>query len=466
MTDSVIWSVVRKESRQALRNGRLILGGGLLLLLGLASCLLGWMDYRSEVETAREGNREAREHWLAQEAKNPHTAAHYGVYIFKEPQPGTLFDPGVNAYSGGSVFVEAHYKNDAAFQPIRERTTLARFGNLNPAFFLIFLVPLVVIMLSYGSICGEKENGSLYAVATTGVSPRSWLVGKWLAACILPALALFGCLILSLILSGGQVKPIQWLVLSVGYLLYLGSVVNITLLVSTKSKTTTTALLVLCGWWILGSLAGPRIASNVAENVYPTPVGQNFHLAMKDEKKVGVGDHIDGVKKGALAQYGVEDTKDLPINFNAMSLQADEEFADVINDRHYAELYANQRKQNNIYRAFAVIWPAMPVRLQSMALAGSDLAAHHQFNKEAEAYRRHFVKFLNDDMMLNSKTGDWGYQAEAGLWAEVPEFAPATRPTSSVIRDAVPDLTLLALWFGVSGILLVASSKNLFRRAV
>ena len=135
-----------------------------------------------------------------------------------------------------------------------------------------------------------------------------------------------------------------------------------------------------------------------------------------DIKAEGIDEHLETIKKEAFEKYNVDNTKDLPINYNALSMQSDEEFADKIHDEHYAELYAKQRNQNHVYRAFSAIWPLIPARFQSMAFARTDMSAHHHFNVEVEVYRRDFVKRLNDDMMLNSRTGDWGYQSPEDAW--------------------------------------------------
>lgn len=463
----MILSAIRKEMKQALRNGRMALGCGLLLLLGLISCFMGWMDYQTQLDAGRDGNQKARGHWLAQEAKNPHSAAHYGVYVFKEPGAATLFDPGVQPFSGSSVFIEAHNKNDATWQPVRARTSLARFGNLNPAFFLIWLVPLVIMVLHFGAVAGERESGMLKAVAATGVSPRKWLFGKWLAAWILPALCLVGCMGLSLALSGGKdVSPMLWILTGIGYLLYLGSVINITLLVSSKMGTAPAALLTLLGFWMLGSLAVPRIAANTAERLFPTPLKQSFQGTVAQEKEAGLQDHMDQMTQETLAEHEVQETKDLPFNYAALSMQANEEFTDVLNDKHYQRLYAGQRNQNLVYRAFSVVWPLIPARFQSMTLARSDMLAHHHFNQETEIYRRDFVKTLNHDLMINSRTGEWGYRAPTGTWAETPEFQYTPRPAAAVAGDAAPDLAILLAWFCASGLMLFVSGKNLFRSRV
>ncbi|MDJ0840717.1 MAG: DUF3526 domain-containing protein [Acidobacteriota bacterium] len=451
----MIATVIRKEWKQAARDGRFRLAAALLVLLAASTAVIGYLDFRADMNAAVEGNRQARAHWLDQEAKNPHSAAHYGIHVFKEPNAASLFDPGVLPYTGLSVFAEAHNKNDADFQPVRDRTSLARFGNLTPAFFLTWLAPLVIILMHFGSIAREREHGMLRQVAVTGVSSRSWLLGKWTAAWILPVVCLIAAMGPAPVLAAGKgVEPVLWGVSALGYLLYLGSIVNVTMLVSAYTSKASTALLVLLSVWMLGSLALPRLAANTAEYLHPTPDREAFKSTMKDASRKDVSEQMATLKQDTLARYGAESLEDLPVNYDAVRMQTGEEIADRVFDQHYEDLYANHLRQNNVFRGFSVFWPLIPARFLSMGLARTDTLAHQYFNEEAERYRRQFVKILNDDMMLNSKTGDWGYQAAVDTWAKIPPFEHVPRKAETVLAQSLPDLGILAVWFAISAGLL------------
>lgn len=451
----IIKTIFRKEWISALREGRFRVAGLLVLLLTWGSALIGYLNYRADLETAREGNRTARAHWLDQQATNPHSAAHYGIYVFKEPNAASLFDPGVLPFTGLSVFAEAHNKNDASFQPVQDRTSTARFGSLTPAFFLIWLSPLIIILMHYGSIARERDDGMLRQVAVTGVSARNWLMGKWLAACALPVICLALAMGPAPILAAGKgVEPLVWAVSALGFLLYLGSIVNVTLFVSARSQKASTALFVMLGLWMLGSVALPRAAANAAEFFHPTPDTASFKRAMDIESKQEVAQKNSTLQEETLAGHGAESLETLPINYDALRMQRSEEVAAEVIDRHYAELYANHQNQNRVYRTFSAVWPLISMRFLSMGLARTDHAAHQHFNEEAERYRRQFVKLMNDEMMLNSKTGDWGFKSPPSTWAKVPPFEHKPRKASAVLTKAMPDLAILGAWFTLSAGLL------------
>ena len=68
------------------------------------------------------------EHWETQGEKNPHSAAHYGVYAFKPRLALSFVDEGVDSFTGTSVWLEAHRQNDFLLRPAQEATAVQRIG--------------------------------------------------------------------------------------------------------------------------------------------------------------------------------------------------------------------------------------------------------------------------------------------------------------------------------------------------
>ncbi|MDZ7632489.1 MAG: hypothetical protein U5K74_14360 [Gemmatimonadaceae bacterium] len=79
----MLTTIIRKEFTETMRDGRVRTAAVALLLLLGGSLLYGVRQTRvlaAERETARQVTRS---HWLSQAPKNPHSAAHYGIYAFK-----------------------------------------------------------------------------------------------------------------------------------------------------------------------------------------------------------------------------------------------------------------------------------------------------------------------------------------------------------------------------------------------
>ena len=144
----------------------------------------------------------AQTQWESQGEKNPHVAAHYGTHVFAPTSVATAIDPGVSAYLGRSIRIEAHRRNLASHASAQEGATLQRHGGFSVALVLYLLVPLLLIALGYGMWSRERERGTLKQVLSTGIDRRTLLLGK--------AAALFGALMGLLLPAGFLILGVLW----------------------------------------------------------------------------------------------------------------------------------------------------------------------------------------------------------------------------------------------------------------
>ena len=156
----MIRHVVRKEFTDVIRDGRFrwsaILVGSLLLV----SLAHGWVQARKASQEHAAAQATAREHWETQGEKNPHSAAHYGVYAFKPRLALSFVDEGVDPFTGTSVWLEAHRQNDFLLRPAQDATAAQRIGALTAAQVLQHLVPLLIVLLTFGAFASERERGT------------------------------------------------------------------------------------------------------------------------------------------------------------------------------------------------------------------------------------------------------------------------------------------------------------------
>jgi ABC-2 type transport system permease protein len=98
---------------------------------------------------------------LNQEKKNPHSAAHDGVYAFKPKSPLAIVDTGIDPYMGVAVWLEAHKQNEFKYRPAQDRTAVQRFGEMTAAEVLQVLAPLFIVLMTFAAFAGEREQGTL-----------------------------------------------------------------------------------------------------------------------------------------------------------------------------------------------------------------------------------------------------------------------------------------------------------------
>jgi ABC-2 type transport system permease protein len=475
LEEIVISKIARKEFIEMTRDGRFRWAAAIVLSLLLAALAAGWKHYRevnAQHETAR---RITRDHWLTQTEKNPHSAAHYGIYAFKPKMLLSLAERGVDPYTGVTTWLEAHKQNEFKYRPAQDATAVQRFGELTASTILQLLLPLLIILLSFSAFAGEREQGTLRQLLSLGVNRRDLAFGKSLgiasalALLLIPATAV-GVVALALASENGafQAAMPRMLLMAAGYLLYFSIFVSLSLAVSACARSSRTALVILLGFWIFNSLVAPRAVSDIAKRLHPTPSAFEFAARISNDMKNGLDGHnsadrrTEELKAKVLAQYGVSKVEDLPINFDGIALQEGEEFGNLVFDKHYSELWDSFRRQNRVYQGAAVFAPMLTVQSYSMGMAGTDFEHHVNFQSAAEDYRRMFVKTMNDDMTVNSKTNTWGtYLRGQDLWEQVPDFSYTAPDVGWALSNQVWNIGLLALWSIAAALAALFTTKGM-----
>ncbi len=456
--------IVRKEVRETLRDGRFRWGALLVGSLLLVALLAGWSQ-RTAIATAHAAATEqSRKHWLDQGEKNPHSAAHYGIYVFKPVSPLSLVDRGVDPYVGVSTWLEARYQNPFTFRSIQDTPALARFGELTAATTLQLLVPLLILLLAFQAFSGERESGTLRQVMSLGVSPTKLAMGKVagtltaLAILVLPA-AFLGALALILSGPGGdavQDQGARFLLLVLGYALYFLLFALVALAVSARAPSSRAALAILVVFWIGNGLVAPRMSSEVARTLKPLPTVADFQATMERELREGFGPHPDQATRqriltdSVLAAHGVDRPEELPFAFAGLSFQRGEEYADLVWDRNFGALARRIAEQEELHRRLGFIAPHLAIRSLSMALAGTDPAHHERFASHAEGHRRLIQRILNEDIMMHAVPGET-YLAGPDLWASVPDFVYEGPPLPFALAGQSAAGGALLFWILLGG---------------
>jgi ABC-2 type transport system permease protein len=449
-------TIARKEFTELLRDGRFRWTAAIVLALLAVAVVAGARHQRDLV--AQQAAAQSAEHarWLGQTPKSPHSAAHYGVYAFKPRLAPAFLDPGVEPYTGVTVWLEAHKQNELLFRPAEDATLAQRFGDLTVALVLQTVLPLAIVLLAFGAFAGERERGTLRQLLALGLRPRELVLGKLLGvgaalALIAVPAALLGAAALAL--TGPAAGAGRFTLLALIYALWLGVFLLVTLAVSARAPSPRFALVALLGFWALNCLLAPRALSDFAAARHPLPEPVAFKARLKEAlgDPHGAPALLAGRTAALLKKHNVGKPEDLPLNLAGVRLQAGEDHGYEIFDRFYGELFAPMAAQNTLLRRAAAAFPLLGVQSLSMALAGTDLAQHRDFIRAAEAHRRLIQKTLNDDIIAHPlKPGAPPYLAGPEVWSRVPAFAYTPPGVATVLRENALPLALLAAWLAAA----------------
>ena len=462
--------IARKELRETVRDGRFRLLAGLVVAVSAISFAAGWKHFVDVERQHTEAQQATRAQWLNQPAKNPHSAAHYGMYAFKPKSRLSMVDTGVDPYVGVAAWLEAHKQNEFRYRPAQDRTAIQRFGEMTAAESFLIVLPLFIVLGSFGAFAGEREQGTLRQLLSLGVSRSDLLAGKAvgiaaaLALVVVPA-TLVGVAGLALTSEFGGLREDlpRAALLAVVYLVYFATFAAIGLGVSARAGSSRAALVLLLAFWFANSLIVTRAASDLAAWLYPSPSAIAFQTAMEQElsDQKEMRQQLERRRQELIRQYNATSIDAVPVGFSGISLQAGEEHGNEVFDRHYGRLFNIYEAQARVYQLAGVAAPMLPMRSLSMALAGTDFDHHREFVRAAEDYRRGIQRVMNDDITRNARPGI-AYAAGPDLWAKVTEFTYELPGIAWVLaRNWISLLLLLAwcatsIWFAARGALRAA----------
>lgn len=459
---SAVRLIARDELRLMRRNRVAVIAFALLLLLTLVAAVTSWTHQQGIDEMRARFQSEADTAFDAQPDRHPHRVVHYGHFVFRPLGPLAAFDPGVDAFTGNSIFLEGHRQNTANFGDVRQSSMLIRFGQLTPAFILQTLAPLLLIFLGYGVLARERERGTLRQLLVQGVSGRRLFAGKALALGIVAILVGLPAMI-GFALIAGQPGALAgpMAVIAAGYAAWLFLWVLIVATVSASAPRSRDALLALLAIWAVTVILLPRAVPDVAAQTHPIATKLETDIAIqRDLRAIGDSHNPDdpfftAFKNKVLKQYGVSRIEDLPVNYKGLLAVEGEKLTSGLFDRYAATNFGTQERQSALMHGFGVLSPAIALRQMSMAAAGTDLAGHRRFLDQAEAYRFAFVQRLNQlqadavtyaDDTAKDADADRRKRIAEGHWTKIPDFAFQPASAAALVGAALPGLAIIMGW--------------------
>lgn len=458
------WQADWRERRRDWRVWLVVLAG-----LALAACaaLLSSLQLQATLEARNGAQAAEQQRWAQQGKKNPHSAAHYGVYVFKPLSALAALDPGIEHYVGASVWLEAHKQNELVYRPANDDPGANRQFRLNPAFVMQVLTPMAMIFLGFGMFAGERERGTLAALRINAAPLSAIAVARGsVLLCLSMTLVAPACIAVGLVewRMGGRSPfsdgALRAGLFALGYLLYLCTWAALIAGVSAWSRSLRTSLAVLIGLWAMTALVAPRSAAELAQLAAPLPSMQAFRAAL--DNALGMPDDPEQARRDQqqlLREHNVTDARDLPFNWAGISIQRGEEHGDRIFDAHYGRLFDAMRRQSEVAAMAGWLSPSVAVAGLSSAVAGSDTSHHIQFVNGAEQQRRIMQVVLNQAITEHKDQDGVRYEGDQSLWSKIPPFQFVYPPLDASVwwRHLLP----LSALFAASLLLCAAGLRQL-----
>jgi len=474
---SIAMCIAREEWRALFRD-RVAVWGLLLLTALTLMASLNAHEHQRHVNAQRQHYQAQANHaFEMQPDRHPHRVAHFGHFLFRPLNPLAAFDPGIDAYTGNTLFLEPHRQNSANFGDVRQSSLLLRFGQLTPAFVLQVLAPLLLVFVGHASVARERESGTLRILLAQGIGGRQILLGKLLALSGFAMLALLPALLALVWLAlSGQTNWQVTALLGGGYaiwlLLWSLAIVQVSMWFSRGRD----ALLALLAIWAVLVILLPRLVPDWVNTQVTLPT--RFETEIQVEREyLALGDahNPDDPKFAAfrdqvLQEYGVTRVEDLPVNFKGLVGMEGERQSSALFNRYIHAAFDLQTQQNRIIDRFAWFSPTLALRRLSMTASGTDLRNFRRFIEQGEQYRYDLVQGLNQIQAealsyADDSDPDKDNRVSSTYWQTFPTFQYQTMPLDETIGHVTFALLILLAWLVALSALTWRTATRLGRAA-
>jgi ABC-type transport system involved in multi-copper enzyme maturation permease subunit len=328
-------------------------------------------------------------------------------------------------------------------------------GPLDLVFVVAVVMSLMALILTYGAISGEKEQGTLGQILSNSV-PRAKII---LAKATANGLVIVIPFLLSLLLSltavemQGGLPPAAgaWTSVGLGALvsgLLIGVLFNLGLFVSSLTRQTIPALIALLLAWVFLYGVYPRLAAAAAQVLYP--VKSEAQLALeKSQIKRNIGRERDAeIQKVAQA---------MPQDYRSEAFKEGQEKQQEIRNRYEAKLEESWRtieRDIEVRRSSRDALTASIARLSPVSsfvrpmaeLARTGWLEFGQFNRLARQYEGVLNRDIFDKERIIRTPRGGMVMNEADPNAPAPVFTYAARAEEDIVRNILPDIVLLLLF--------------------
>lgn len=457
------WLIAKYFFKQKLKSK------GILLLLGVFSAtqifvsVNGWNAYENQHHIREHHQEKQRKSWEDNPDKHPHRMAHFGSFAFRLQHPLSVFDSGLENYTGNAIFLEAHQQNTANFSEASFSTGLMRFGDLNLAMLLYTILPLIIFFIGYDVISREKENETLKLMILQGAEMKEIVLGKTLGLyCLvflflIPSFVALGSLLL---LEDSGVKQevfVRGSFLIIMYLVFFAVLSFFTVLVSAKSRSSNQSLLFLLGFWLLFFVVIPRTAQVFGAYLHPNPTRLIFKKNIAEEvKKIGDSHnpndpYFNSIKDSVLLANNVKNVSELPFNYDGFIMAKGEEITSKLYTKHQQKLINIYGKQNRLANLLEIVNPYLAIKNISMSFSGTDFQTYHSFLLEAEKFRYNQSQLMNKLQMKYISSKAKGSEGKVNViskeyWKNAPDFHYTYTKVSEIISKQLWSIISLFLW--------------------
>ena len=314
-------------------------------------------------------------------------------------------------------------------------------GNFDPAFVIIWLLPLVVIALSFNVVSAERERGVLALALAAGVSPTGFILGKVVARALLVFVSLWIALLaaafaagIPLAFAGGVLPLLLWSAIAT---LYAAFWFALALFVNSRPRASDQNAGLLAGAWLVLVVLLPALTHLAATTVFAAPSRVALTTELREASETA-----DRAAAEARDRYFFDhpelkgDNADRSAYFRSVA-ESEVSIATAIAPR-LAQFEVQAQRQQDLVEVLQFLSPATMTWQSLTALAGSDGARHREFRGQTIAFHERWSAFFREPLLRGATLTPMAYAA-------LPQFEFNEPPLSRTLPRVLPVLLALLL---------------------
>ncbi len=280
------------------------------------------------------------------------------------------------------------------------------FGSFDPAFVIIYLLPLIIIAFTYNVLSAEKESGTIRLLASQPISVQTWVLQKmgirlfWITVLLTIILTL---VFLATNAEGSLFEMLPVWAICITYSLFwfaLSFAINLWIGSSSKNAIS------LIGLWLLFVLLIPSVLNQMGSTIYPMPSRTlmiNDLRSIKEETTKKQDQILDNFLRDH-PEYAINNpnqNRSFYHSYMASQELVREELKPVVT-RFEDQL----QKQQNWISQLKWASPSIMVQQELNSLSGTSTKDYENFRKQATSFagvwREHLLPFLYNNQPFTS----------------------------------------------------------------
>ncbi len=282
----MIRTIAKREFLSNLMSYKFSVGMALCLILLPLGTYVSTKSYQRRLERY-EIDRNAHQ----RELTKLHVYSALVPQVDRKPPVLSIIAEGLEEKVASTVKIDPHQipylKGKSGVALDRNRYTQA-FPSLDPVWLLAIILSLVALLFAHDTVTGERELGTLRLTLSNPLPRHQVLLGKYLGgigSLFIPLLTgLLAALVVMNLSAAVSLSAPDWLAILIIFflsLVYLSAFFLLGMTVSSLTRRSSTALIILLALWVVLTELLPNASIFVAKNMIPLPSMEKMRAERK-----------------------------------------------------------------------------------------------------------------------------------------------------------------------------------------